>query len=492
MKIMPSFTVAAARLVVENIKSFSDCSIGGPDITKNIERYHQHVDRVKRSRYSVTNDPKVRFLFLSTDGKIKSFHSPVFVEDTNEGGEPVDVIIAVLGDEFFGGAYIKLAPTVLDDVIIVAASAKDSEELKISPLTFNLLDLVVDEQDTKVTPELLHWPSMVHPDSVVPMLLPKVLVLPPAAPAFFDQDITKDLPNGSATDGTTTFSKHWFAIMKYTHQHGQGLSLHNPAHSSFDKKNWEKKKEGYEAIENGGEDLFENIYTEYEIMDPSATVVAEAKKLMVLGQRTMLVEELNSFAPTAPTKNTTTTNASVPFVGLDIKDLASEMTTGIVNGMVKSKETSAESERKEIVADSKSAWRLMLGHKGLDKNDNDILIPVELTPKMTKILEIKDSQHAKRELQKAWKTTISTEKKNKSPVGLGADFEMATITPAFAKSFQNCRILDDNLGDAMDTLDHEISGLNFLSVDHKKSLAKRVNTNRNDKEHEQFSRRKGG
>ena len=123
------------------------------------------------------------------------------------------------------------------------------------------MDLVVDEQDTKVTAELFHWPSMVHPDSVVPMLLPKVLVLPPAAPALFDQDITKDLPNDSATDGTTTFSKHWFSIMKYTHQHGQGLSLHNPAHSNFDKKNWEKGKEGYKASENGGGDLFENIYT---------------------------------------------------------------------------------------------------------------------------------------------------------------------------------------------------------------------------------------
>ena len=44
---------------------------------------------------------------------------------------------------------------------------------------------------------------------------------------------------------------------------------------------------------------------------------------------------------------------------------------------------------------------------------------------------------------------------------------METITPAFAKSFQNCRFLDDNLGDAMDKLDHEITGLNFLLVDHR-------------------------
>ena len=77
MKIMPSFQETAARLIVENIKSFSDCSIGDPDFVKKIERYHQHIDRVKRSRYSVKSDPKARFLFLSADGKIKSFHSPV-------------------------------------------------------------------------------------------------------------------------------------------------------------------------------------------------------------------------------------------------------------------------------------------------------------------------------------------------------------------------------------------------------------------------------
>ena len=86
MKIMPSFAEAAARLIVMDIKSFSDCYIGDSDFEKKIERYHQHVDRVQRSRYSVKSDPKARLLFLSTDGKIKSFHSPVFVEETNEGG----------------------------------------------------------------------------------------------------------------------------------------------------------------------------------------------------------------------------------------------------------------------------------------------------------------------------------------------------------------------------------------------------------------------
>ena len=64
MKIMPSFQEAAARLIVADIKSFSDCSIGDPDFVKKIERYHQHVDRVKRSRYSVKSDPKARFLFF--------------------------------------------------------------------------------------------------------------------------------------------------------------------------------------------------------------------------------------------------------------------------------------------------------------------------------------------------------------------------------------------------------------------------------------------
>ena len=53
--------------------------------------------------------------------------------------------------------------------------------------------------------------------------------------------------------------------MKYTHKHGQGLSFHNPAHPAFSKKNWEMGKEGYEVVENDGEDLFKNIYTEYAI-----------------------------------------------------------------------------------------------------------------------------------------------------------------------------------------------------------------------------------
>ena len=35
------------------------------------------------------------------------------------------VIIAVIGDEFFVGAYIKLAPTALDDVAVVAALVKE-------------------------------------------------------------------------------------------------------------------------------------------------------------------------------------------------------------------------------------------------------------------------------------------------------------------------------------------------------------------------------
>ena len=96
MKIMPSFTVAAARLVVKNIKSFSDCSIGDPDITKKIERYHQHVDRVKRSRYSVKNDPKARFLFLSTDGKIKSFHSPVLLKTLTKEENQLMLLLQLL------------------------------------------------------------------------------------------------------------------------------------------------------------------------------------------------------------------------------------------------------------------------------------------------------------------------------------------------------------------------------------------------------------
>lgn len=86
---------------------------------------------------------------------------------------------------------------------------------------------------------------------------------------------------------------------------------------------------------------------------------------------------------------------------------------------------------------------------------------------MKKVLETKDSQHARRELKRGWKTVISNEKKKKSAIGLGVDFEMETITPVFAKSFQNCMILDNNLVDALDTLNHEISGLSFLLVDHK-------------------------
>lgn len=50
-------------------------------------------------------------------------------------------------------------------------------------------------------------------------------------------------------------------------------------------------------------------------------------------------------------------------MGFDLKGLAAKVNTGFVNGMVKSKETSTETERKEMVVDSKGAWSLFLGKK---------------------------------------------------------------------------------------------------------------------------------
>ena len=103
---------------------------------------------------------------------------------------------------------------------------------------------------------------------------------------------------------------------------------------------------------------------------------------MIPGQNIMLTEEVNSLAPAPSTATTTTSTPVTSPPSFDMNTFAAEMGTGIVNGINRSRESIAESERKETIQDSIGRWCLWMGHKGLDKNNNDILIPAELTDEM--------------------------------------------------------------------------------------------------------------
>lgn len=452
------------------INSFSACSVKNPAIETKIDRYLQNVDQSSRALFSVKTDPQVRFAFIGIEGKLRTFHLPIYVQEIPEGKDPVTVIVAVLGDDFMNGNWIKLLATVLDDVALDAASADNAKKMNITPLTFNLLDLKTDD-DSKVTQEMLHWPSMVHPECVVPMLCPKILPLPPASKAHYGHLASNDFPADSATTYTTNAYKHWFSVVCYAHQCGRSFSLHDSAHPTFGESNWTTGSDGFDAFNQGGQDLFKNIYTKYTVLDPAEAIVTETRKLMIPGQNIMLMEEVNSLAPAS----TTTPALSTPVTsspGLDMKTFAQEMSTGIVNVINKSKESTAESEQKETIHDSIGRWSLWMGHKGLDKNNNDILIPAELTDEILKIINIKGDAYAKKELKKGWAKTITDQKDKKTEIGHGVDFEMNTITTPFVKNIQECEFQEKNLCDCTKTIDHTISALSFLRVSHKNGWLK--------------------
>ena len=88
------------KLMATGITSFSACSVKNPVIETKIERYFQNVDRSTRCLFSVKTDPQVRFAFLGIEGQLRILHSPIYVQETLEGEEPVTVIVAVLGDDF--------------------------------------------------------------------------------------------------------------------------------------------------------------------------------------------------------------------------------------------------------------------------------------------------------------------------------------------------------------------------------------------------------
>ena len=161
-------------------------------------KYMKHRKPAQRNvnKQVASSNGSIRWVFVTDDGILQSFNSPIVVEDPSDGGNPV--VLARMGDSIAGDAFISMPLEMFDGVTIGLMKDGQADEVGINRLDGGVLRLVKANADLVSLAEL-NWESSTFPNAPVAVPLDNVFPVPPTYQSCNGHNVREALPDDTDT-----------------------------------------------------------------------------------------------------------------------------------------------------------------------------------------------------------------------------------------------------------------------------------------------------